>query len=244
MACWPSANPFFRFVIACGVGICFFITSGRLRACHHTLLHHASHSDFGKASRLIGESAAMIAFTMSLDEYKPKHMYHHGYTADADDPELETVLRLGFEPGHDLRYYRRQLVRVLLSPRMLALHFGRGVPGRRKALVTALHATPAVLTLAAAVLHGSLMPVAIYACAWLLPWTVGVYCSLILSSYMCWGCICGCWSLKPASAAARSTSSGREQDSLATRCLPAICPCLRALFSGSSGGRGCSLCTC
>ena len=164
------------------------ISTGRLRASHHMILHHASHGDFGKLSNFIGESASLMAFTMPLSEYRPKHIYHHGHTADKDDPELQLVHRLGFVPGKSVKWYWRQLRRVLVSPRYIGtnLHnrwnsnFGPQVPSRRKALAALVQGGILAGAVAASVVQASILPFIVYLMAWALPLTFGWHVSQTL----------------------------------------------------------------
>jgi hypothetical protein len=173
------------------------VTTGRLRACRHFILHHASHGDFGPASRVVGEVATLIAGNVPLDDYKPKHEKHHNDTAEEDDPELVALSKIGFVPGLMVNDYWKRLRVVMLSPWFFFLHlkgrldsnFSRTLPLWRRVVFGVMHGVPPLVVGALSYRYASPVPIAVYLGAWLLPWTVGTYWSQIpytLGLHMWW----------------------------------------------------------
>jgi len=189
MTCaWIKAEPSVKVLLGICIQISAMITAGRLRACRHFILHHASHDDFGPQSRTVGECASLIAGTTPFDEYKPKHMLHHAKPAEAGDPELDALMKLNFAPGRTLRSYCAHLWWVMSSPYYLAMHmwgryetlFAPSLPLGRRIVAFAIHGVPPLsAAILSAVLHHPL-PLIVYIIAWYLPWSVGFFVSQIL----------------------------------------------------------------
>lgn len=180
-----------RFLLLPLLATCVLTTSGITRSMSMYVLHYASHAALGRYSRLIGHAASTLVFVQSLNEYSQKHIkWHHPFLVDEVDPDQQAVLALGFIPGMPTAYYRRRLLKTLLSPRLFTMYlssrvhsqFARSQPVRIKVITAVVHALPPALIAYEVYTSGSWTFVLVWAVAWLLPLTYGSYVSMLLFS--------------------------------------------------------------
>lgn len=170
------------------VALSVVVSSGSFRAMHNFVLHHASHGDFGRHSRLVGDAAGVVGMTQSFSDYRRDHLVHHSALTSELDPDQQALAALGFLPGLPRAAYPRLLRRALLHPAPL-LHT---VGGRLRGCLSARpHRLRPFVFLA---VHGSLLlaavawswstawegPVLAWVVAWLLPLTLGHHISTVL----------------------------------------------------------------
>lgn len=167
------------------------MTSGITRSMSMYVLHYASHGAFGGHSRLIGHTASTLVFVLSLDEYTLKHIrQHHPFLVGEKDPDQQEIVALGFIPGMTFNYYRMQLLKTLLSPRLFTLHlrgrlrsqFARTQPIRVKVITAIVHTLPPAFFAYEVYTSGRWIYTLVWAVAWLLPLTYGSYVSMVLFS--------------------------------------------------------------
>lgn len=163
-------------------------TSGAFRAMHTFVLHHASHEDFGRRSRLAGDVAGIIGMTQSYADYRRDHRVHHAALTSALDPDQQALAALGFLPGLPRAAYPALLRHTLIHPgphlRTSAARLRANVSPRTRPLRSAVflitHGLPLLAAVTGAHLSGQPGPLIAWITAWLIPLTVGHHISAVL----------------------------------------------------------------
>lgn len=167
------------------------VTSGLARSMSMCIMHYASHGDFGRYSRLVGELASVVGMCLSYPEYKTKHLTgHHPLLTSNDDPDQQTIAAWKFTPGLPLNFYTKRFLRVMVSPRDFVMHlrarlasqFAKDLSFSRGLVVVSVQAMPLVIAIGSCLILGNLTPLLAWAIAWLLPLTYGTYLSMVLFS--------------------------------------------------------------
>jgi hypothetical protein len=102
-----------------GLPILWLVVAGRTWALFN-LLHHAVHDTLFRsraANRIVAFCVSMVSFSSSSDSYRAEHIdSHHTPAMCTERDEEAAYLQLGFRPGMPRKYYKRQLVHLIVSP--------------------------------------------------------------------------------------------------------------------------------
>ena len=99
------------------------LATGGARYLQIVIHHYAVHNQFfrsPRANRLLGQTISTVLLTQDYDGFRVDHMKKHhpnAKLARRGDPDLETLISLGFRPGVPRRELWRLFVVTLVSPR-------------------------------------------------------------------------------------------------------------------------------